>query len=151
MEDDRLRVRSHLKVTTDLKALTEVLQWFENLTQPLLAYELWWQCQVALTEGFTNAVRHAHQQLAETTPIELEVKVFSHHIEMRIWDQGTFFNLEEKLQSILKHHSDPLEREGGRGLILMKKLTDDLDYIRTADHRNCLVMRKKITEIKAAE
>ncbi|MGE5655119.1 MAG: ATP-binding protein [Actinomycetota bacterium] len=145
MEDDQLRVKSHLQVETNLKALTEVLQWFETLTQPLLPYELWWQCQVALTEGFTNAVRHAHQHLAETTPIELEVTLFSHQIEMRIWDRGTPFNLEEKLESILKQHGDPLEGEGGRGLMFMHKLTDELDYIRTADHRNCLVMRKKIT------
>ena len=44
----------------------------------------------------------------------------------------------------MEQQHDP-ENEGGRGLVFMYKLTDDLRYIRTDDLRNCLVMRKNIT------
>ncbi|OCQ93306.1 anti-sigma regulatory factor [Oscillatoriales cyanobacterium USR001] len=144
MKDDQLRVKSHLQVQTDLTALTVVLEWLEKIVLPLLPHHLWWECQLILNEGFTNAVRHAHQNLPPATPIDLEVKVFANSLEILIWDCGQPFNLEEKLQLILKQPSDPLESEGGRGLLFMQKLTDELSYIRTSDHRNCLVMRKSI-------
>lgn len=145
MKNDRLRAKSHLQVETDLKALTTVLEWLEKIALPLLPHDLWWQCRLILNEGFTNAVRHAHQHLPSGTPIDLEIKIFANSLEIMIWDRGQAFNLEEKLQSILQQHCDPLEAEGGRGLIFIHKLTDELRYIRTPDHRNCLVMRKSIS------
>lgn len=146
MKDDQLRVESHLQVETDLTALTAVLEWFEQIVLPLVPHHLWWEYQLILNEGFTNAVRHAHHNLPPTTPIDLEVKVFANSLEILIWDRGQPFNLEEKLEFILKHPSDPLEREGWRGLLLMQKLTNELHYIRTPDDRNCLVMRKIINK-----
>lgn len=136
---------SRLQVQTNLSALAEVLQWFEQFNSLLLPHNLWWQSQVALTEGFTNAVRHAHQHLPETTPIDIEVKVFTDFLEMRIWDWGKPFDLAAMLQKLRDlDEPDPLEREGGRGLMFMDQLTDELDYARMPDRRNCLVMKKRI-------
>jgi len=143
--------QSRLQVKTDLEAITEVWQWFEQFTSPLLPQVFWWECEVALTEGFTNVVRHAHQHLPQTTPIEIELKVFAQYLEMRIWDRGKPFDLQAKLQSLCQEQSDALEqeqsdaleREGGRGLIFMHKLMDELDYLRGSDGRNCLLLRKR--------
>ncbi len=136
---------SRLQVQTDLNALTEVLQWYEQFNQPPLSYDLWWQSKVALDEGFTNAVLHAHLHLPPTTPIEIEVIVFADYLEMRIFDQGQPFNLAEKLQTLRHQNLNPLEKEGGRGLIFMQHLCDELDYLRLSNQQNCLVMRKKIS------
>lgn len=143
--DEQLRAKSQLRVLTDIEALKEVLKWLENSILPLLPVELWSQCQLILTEGFTNVVRHAHRNLPCTTPIDLEIKVFAHYLEMRIWDWGEPFNFEEKLETVLKQHCDPLESERGRGLIFIYKLTDERHYTRTSDQRNCLIMRKSIS------
>lgn len=145
MKDEQLRVKSHLQVQSNLKDLTVVLEWLEEIALPLIPHQLWWQCQLILNEGFTNAVRHAHHDLPPETPIELEIKIYTNSLEILIWDRGQPFNLQEKLQSILKQNSDPLEAEGGRGLMFIDKLTDELHYTRTPDDRNCLVMRKSIT------
>ena len=144
MSKDRLLAHSKFQVNTSLMALEEVLHRFEELTSPFLSSELLYKCQIALTEGFTNVVRHAHQGLPETTPVELEVKVFSHLIEMRIWDWGQPFDFQKTLESAQKMHVDPLEHEGGRGLIFMSKLTDELSYIRQENGQNCLIMKKTI-------
>ena len=148
MTKEKPIAQSRLQVETDLNALTEVLQWFEQLTLPLLPYEIWWQSQVALTEGFTNVIRHAHSSLPPTTPIQIEVKVYISYLEMRIWDYGKPFNLQAKLQSKLQlvgqKDFDPLENEGGRGLIFMQQFTDELNYTRMPDERNCLLMRRRI-------
>ena len=134
-----------LQVETELEALTVILQWFERITKPLLLKKLFWQCQVALAEGFTNTVRHAHQNLPPTTKIDLEVNLFVGCLEMRIWDWGKPFDLEAKLKSLRQNNQDPLEKEGERGLLFMQELTDELAYIRMSNQCNCLVMRKRIS------
>ncbi|MEG4275335.1 MULTISPECIES: ATP-binding protein [unclassified Microcoleus] len=145
MKDKEPKAEWHLPVETDLNALTSVLEWLENIVLPVIPADFWWQCRLIINEGFTNAVRHAHQNLPSTTPIDIEVKVFADYLEIRIWDRGQPFNLEAKLHSIMQEQRDPLDREGERGLVFMYKLTDDLRYIRTDDGRNCLVMRKNIS------
>lgn len=142
MATDQAIQQFHLQVKTELEALKEVLQWFEGLVFPSIPRNVGWQCEVALVEAFTNAVRHAHQNLPKNTPIELEVKLFSSFLEMRIWDQGQPFDLKAKLQKGEKEASS-LEKEGGRGLQFIKKLTDELQYLNLPNRRNCLVMRKK--------
>ncbi len=132
----------HLQVKTELEALKEVLQWFEGLVFPLVPQKIGWQCEVALVEAFTNAVRHAHQNLPKTTPIDLEVKLLPNFLEMRIWDRGQPFDLQAKLRKG-EQNVDSIEKEGGRGLQFIKKLTDELQYLNLPNHRNCLVMRKK--------
>ena len=134
----------HLQVKTELEALKDVLQWFEGLVFPLIPQKMGWQCEVALVEAFTNAVRHAHHDLPKSTPIDLEVELFPNFLEMRIWDRGKSFDLEEKLRKGEQEANSPksLEKEGGRGLQFIKKLTDELQYLNLPNHRNCLVVRK---------
>lgn len=144
MQDFNFPKQFHLQLKTDLGALTEVLQWFERVAAPLLSEQQYWQCQVALAEGFTNAVRHAHRNLPPTTVIEIEANICPKCLEMKIWDWGQPFDLKAKLQELDCSDEDPLGKEGGRGLLFMRQLTDELSYLRSADRRNCLVMRKKL-------
>lgn len=135
-----------IQVFSDLNALNDILEWFEQFNALPITNELWWQCQTVLAEGFTNAVRHAHQSLPETTPIEIEVTVLSHWFELRIWDYGQPFDLRSKLKYISEQEYDPLGESSGRGLMFMDRLSDELDYTRTPDSRNCLILRKKLLE-----
>ena len=139
----------HLQVKTELKALKEVLQWFEALVFPLIPQKMGWQCEVALVEAFTNAVRHAHHDLPKNTPIDIEVELLPNFLEMRIWDKGESFDLEAKLRKGEREASSPtsLEKEGGRGLQFIKKLTDELQYLNLPNHRNCLIMRKNYANV----
>lgn len=143
MAKERELQHFHLRVKTELEALKEVLQWFETVVFPSLPQKTGWQCEVALVEAFTNAVRHAHSGLPKSTPIDLEVKLFSSFLEMRIWDRGQPFDLKAELQANSDNNASPLEKEGGRGLQFMKRLTDELQYLSLPNHRNCLLMRKK--------
>ncbi len=139
----------HLQVKTELEALRDVLQWFEGLVFPLVPQKMGWQCEVALVEAFTNAVRHAHHDLPQSTPIDLEVELLPNFLEMRIWDSGKSFDLEAKLLKGEQEAKtvDSMEREGGRGLQFIKKLTDELQYLNLPNHRNCLIMRKKYASV----
>lgn len=143
IQNDQVLQESHLRVETDLDAVTEVLEWFEQFTSPLLSPEFCHKCQLALVEGFTNAVRHAHHDLPKTTPIDLELQLFTKYLEMRIWDWGEPFDWQAKLDALCHEDIDPLEKTGGRGLMFMKQLTDEVSYVRLSNEQNCLLMRKQ--------
>ncbi|MBK4728425.1 ATP-binding protein [Oxynema sp. CENA135] len=125
-----------ITVKTDLTLLPDLLTWFERFNGPPLATPTWMQCQLVLAEGFTNAVRHAHKHLPPEVEIEIEVAVSSQCLELRIFDRGDPFDLptaiERECQEI-----DP-EAERGRGLYLMDRIGDRLEYRRTEDGGNCL-------------
>lgn len=134
-------LEAHLCTNTDLRTLAQVLAWFDQFNHPTIPHPVWLQCQLALAEGFTNAVRHAHKDQARDTVIEIAVKVSNHSLEIRIWDFGVGFDLEQTLKKMsteLNHDAG-----GGRGLKLMQRMADQLSYTRTADHRNCLLIVKQ--------
>lgn len=146
MKDEIIMTQSSLQVPTDLNALEEILRWFETVTLTHLPEDSLEKCKIVLTEAFTNTVRHAHRQLAQTTPIDMEVMILSDSIEMRVWDVGEPFDLNATLDYVRHlHKKDPLKYEGKRGLLFMSKLTDELDYQRTPDQRNCTIMKKRIS------
>ncbi|MEG4167336.1 MULTISPECIES: ATP-binding protein [unclassified Microcoleus] len=89
-----------LQVPTDVNALSQVLLWFEQLKDLSLPNELCWKFQLALAEGFTNAVRHAHKNLPVETPVQLEIRVFNGRLELKVWDCGPCFDFDAKLKEI---------------------------------------------------
>jgi serine/threonine-protein kinase RsbW len=133
---------SSLQVQTDLSALEKVLQWFEQFYLSPLPAKIWEDCQQVLVEGFTNVVRYAHQHLPSTTNIDIELAIFDCYLEIKIWDWGHPFDWQGELHRRLEEEN--IEQEGGRGLIWIYRLTNDVQYFRTRDHRNCLLMRKNL-------
>ena len=134
-----------LVVNTELEALVPVLQWFEEMSQSRLPDSIIWQIKVALAEGFTNTVRYAHDDLPSTTPIQIELVFLTDNLTISIWNFGQPFDLEKKLEEIKQSPIPPLEKESERGLLFMKALTDNLQYLRLEDGRNCLVLSKNIS------
>ncbi|MEG4323398.1 MULTISPECIES: ATP-binding protein [unclassified Microcoleus] len=96
-----------LQVNTELNDLTRVLEWFEQLQDLSLPNEVWWQFQLALAEGFTNAVRHAHKNLPVETPVQLEITVFDGCWELKVWDCGPRFDFDAKLNEIIAAERKP--------------------------------------------
>ena len=94
-----------LQLTTDIKSVTQVLSWLEQLDPLPIPEAVLHQCKLAVVEGFTNAVRHAHKNLPRATPIELEITVFNERLEIKIWDGGKPFDFAAKLQEKLLEKS----------------------------------------------
>ncbi|NEP13475.1 MAG: ATP-binding protein [Symploca sp. SIO2C1] len=125
---------------SDLKALDQILSWFDQLSQPYIPRKVCLQCQLALAEGFTNAVRHAHKDLSGDLSVDIEVTIAPQCLELRIWDWGPPFDLEGRIRQLERR----VDREspGGRGLLILQKISDRLSYTRTDDNRNCLLVAK---------
>ena len=97
-----------LQLHTDINAVAQVLSWLEQLDplDPLPIPEaVLHQCKLAVVEGFTNAVRHAHKDLPRETPIDLEITVFNESLEIKIWDRGKPFDFQAKLKEKLLEKS----------------------------------------------
>lgn len=135
---------SQLQIVSDLTALDHVLVWFDHLLLPSMGGPVWdhfWvQCKTILAEGFTNAVRHAHRTCPRETLVTIAVTLEPQALELCIWDQGPPFDLQKKLMEIKSRHD--LYADGGRGLMIMDSLADQLEYGRLPDQRNCLRVRK---------
>ena len=137
----RLTVRSHLE------ELSGVQRWFRTLISRMSVETPWIddqfdQLNLALAEGFTNAVRHAHADLPETTPIDIELSVSSGRLEIRIFDRGQPFDPD-----VLTEPEPGALREGGYGWFLLRRLSDRVSYECVQDRLNCLriVKTSKIT------
>ncbi|MFN4278817.1 ATP-binding protein [Thermosynechococcus sp.] len=134
-----------LTLTSDLTQLEALLAWFNQYRPARLPIEEWLKLELALAEGFTNAVRHAHRDRPTDTPIRIDLFLGETQIELRIWDQGDPFDLVAKLQTLPTQI--PLDAEGGRGLRLLATITDELAYQRVAGGGNCLILRKLLKPI----
>lgn len=121
----------YLVVDSRLEALFKVHRWFKDLFASLDPELEWIQrcgdrLNIAVAEGFTNAVRHAHAHLPPETPISIDVSLAPDRIDIHIWDQGPPFNPEEVREPKL----GSLQQEGGYGWFLLKKVSDRVTYER---------------------
>jgi serine/threonine-protein kinase RsbW len=104
-----------LQLNTDIKAVAQVLGWLEQLDPLPIPEAVLHQCKLAVVEGFTNAVRHAHKNLPIETPIEIEITVFNERVEIKIWDGGKPFDFKAKLKEELPEKS-PFSLSEGNSL-----------------------------------
>lgn len=142
----RIVLQDHLTVKSELKLLTQVQQWFEQFCFQHLSHRDWsanqlYCLKLALAEGFTNAVRHAHCGLPPETTIEIEVSLWIDRLEIRIWDHGKPFNPD----AIAEPEPGTLQ-VGGYGWFLLRRLADLVVYERSGDNRNCLRIVKYAQE-----
>ncbi len=130
-----------IEVTSTLNALDRILLQFEQIYQDFISQQDWLQCRLAMAEGFTNAVRHAHKNLPEETIVKIEILLTKAYIEILIWDWGEAFDLHNFIaQTSQKHHN---WLNSGRGIPLLVKISDRLEYHRLGS-RNCLLIVKKL-------
>jgi len=127
-----------LVVDSRLETLNDIQAWFERWYRSLGPEFKWVHCNsdrlnIAVAEGFTNAVRHAHAHLSLETPIKIEVKLVGDRLKILIWDYGQPFDpnqlQEPKPGSLLCH--------GGYGWFLLRRAVDQVTYERQGE-QNCL-------------
>lgn len=130
-----------IEVPSDLQALEQVLLQFNQIYQDFIPLRDWLQCRLALAEGFTNAVRHAHKNLPSHISIRIEVRLKATAMEIKIWDYGAAFDLKSFIDETSTKQANWLA--SGRGIPILNKISHHLEYYRTEQNQNCLVIVKK--------
>ena len=90
--------------------------------------------ELALVEACNNAIKHT--SCAAREPVIIELSVRRSEIELRVIDHGDGFSWPGNIEL-----PSP-ENENGRGLYLIRRLMDSVQYER-GNGRNALVLRKK--------
>jgi serine/threonine-protein kinase RsbW len=135
-----LPTQFRIEVQSDLQAVELVLLQFNNVYNTTILQQDWLQCQLALVEGFTNAVRHAHKNLPPETPILIQITLDAEKMTIRIWDYGEPFDLENFIAKISQNNRS--WQGSGRGIAIMYKVADILRYDRVSPSQNCLLIIK---------
>ena len=89
---------------------------------------------LALTEACANVVQHA----GEHEEYQVDVAITDDTCRISVLDEGHGFDFEE----VSAPEGSPLE--GGRGLMLMKALVDELQFVRAEDGRHRVELVKKL-------
>ena len=82
----------------------------------------------AVIEACTNAMEHGNG-LEEGNPVEIHIEMLAGRLEVVVLDQGPGFDF-----SSWRPPQDVM-RERGRGILIMREFTDQLDFDRAPDGR----------------
>ncbi len=130
-------MKSELCVPSDLNFINIVEDWLLGCLQLHLGESVDWTKQsirlrLALTEAYSNAVRHAHKE-KPNVPILLRLELKNRDLSIEIWDYGEGFNLATYFPP------NPIEKqEGGYGWLIMNQLMDNVEYQLHVNGANCL-------------
>lgn len=89
---------------------------------------------LALTEACANVVQHA----GEHEEYQVDVAITDDVCRVSVLDDGQGFDFEQAAAP----EGSPLE--AGRGLMLMKALVDDLQFVRSDDGRHRVELEKRL-------
>jgi serine/threonine-protein kinase RsbW len=136
------RVEVDITVPNQTKYLGMVGRIGESMAYSLKSYtgnrrELAYHLNLVLTEALANAICHANDSDPDKE-VRILISASDHDLIIKVFDQGQGFDIEAtaKLKTRLKD-------EGGRGIQLIYKLMDKVEYIRKGD-TNILKMTKNL-------
>lgn len=89
---------------------------------------------LALTEACANVVQHA----GEHDEYQVDVAITDDTCRISVLDEGHGFDFDSSVAPA----GSPLE--AGRGLVLMKALVDDLQFVRAEDGRHRVELTKRL-------
>ncbi|MBE9256979.1 MULTISPECIES: anti-sigma regulatory factor [Aphanizomenonaceae] len=139
-------MKSELHVPSDLSFINIAEQWLFGCLQLQLGESVDWikqsgRLRLVLTEGYSNAVRHAHKNKPGLT-ILLRLELKDRDLSIEIWDYGEGFDLSTYFPP------NPTEKqEGGYGWLIMNRLMDKVEYQLQVNGANCLKLETTLPEL----
>jgi serine phosphatase RsbU (regulator of sigma subunit)/anti-sigma regulatory factor (Ser/Thr protein kinase) len=126
-----LRVEAACELSAVRAAVSRVCGWLGELGLPGADLGAW---ELALIEAANNAVKYARPE-TRRLPLVIEVSAGARGLEARVTDHTAGFDWPAEIKL------PAADAERGRGLYLMKSLTDEVFYLRHPG-RNVLVLRR---------
>jgi len=128
-------------VTLDatIETLPKLMGWVETLTTPLPLPVS--QIQLVLEEAFVNIVHYAYGGKGGKVTVAFHEKS-GEQISFEIRDSGPPFDPTKPSERVDRTSSLERRREGGLGLILMKKFMSEIHY-RRENNENVLTLIRK--------
>jgi len=136
------RVEVNITVPNQTKYLGMIGKIGESLAHSLVNYrgdrsELAYHLNVVLTEAMTNAICHANA-CDPNKEIRVSISVSDRDLKIKVFDQGSGFDIEKLAKLKVEKTA-----EGGRGIQIIFKLMDDVQYLKHGQG-NVLEMTKRL-------
>jgi serine/threonine-protein kinase RsbW len=110
---------------SSIESLSEVEKLVDELKeQQNIAEELYGNILVSLTEAVNNAIRHGNQ-LDRNKTVDLLLEMGERELIFSVRDKGTGFDYHNIPDPT---HPDNLDKPYGRGIFIMKSLSDELEF-----------------------
>lgn len=127
-----------LKLPSDPDCICEVQDFVKRLVSKMdIDESLYSNILISLTEAVNNAIIHGNR-MDTRKKIVVSCKRQSHRIQLVISDEGSGFDPDQLPDPTNK---DRVAKEGGRGVFLMKQLTDEIYFL---DHGRTVQLTWKI-------
>jgi serine/threonine-protein kinase RsbW len=140
-----------LKISESYKSEKKSIKYVEPLINSVkekipISLEKYYNILIAVTEAFNNAIIHGNK-LDSNKKVGIEITANDKVIEVIITDEGKGFNPDELADP---REPDNLLKDNGRGVLLIKELTDTCDFNHT-DKGTVVFMSFFIDENKGIE
>jgi serine/threonine-protein kinase RsbW len=120
-------LHTNLIFPSDLQNVTKVETFVEEVASRFnLAPDIHGNMLISLTEAVTNAMRHGNQCDCNKQ-VSISLRRQKDAISIRVSDEGPGFNPDAVPDPTLPDH---LDQCGGRGLYLMRNLSDECRFMR---------------------
>lgn len=115
----------HEKIPSRLEEISEVTRKLEGLLQPAgVSPEDAFDIKLAFHEALVNAIKHGNKFSPELQ-VEVRVERKGNDLTIEIRDEGQGFDVKRLLDPT---HPGNLNRTSGRGVFLIKKLMDSVEF-----------------------
>lgn len=139
-----------LIIPSDFKYLGAVDAAIQDLAREFSCAQRWIDdFSTALVEACTNAIEHGNK-FTKQKKVRITIELNERKIISRVRDQGGGFDFVNYLSDAPPPDPDPLS-ERGRGIMIMRAFTDDLDYSFDPKDGLCVEMTKTCEEATEAE
>lgn len=136
-------LRFDITIPNQTQYLSMIGRTGENIAYSLKDYqgsrrELAYHLNLVLSEALANAICHANQEDPEKS-VRIVITASDQDLALKVYDQGPGFDF----QAFAERKSKSSD-ESGRGVLLILKLMDHVEYIKEGDF-NVMIMNKKLS------
>lgn len=131
-----------LSINNNLTEISQLEPFMEKLSEAYgISPDVQFQLNLALDEALANSINYAYPEGTEGSII-LEAETEGNMLVLRLMDFGTPFDptIQGDVDTTLSVEQRPI---GGLGIFLIKKMMDDVTYVRQ-EEKNILTMKKLI-------
>lgn len=115
-----------LLLNSNLNNVAAVQPFVEEVTQDIdINQDTYGNILVSLTEAVNNAIRHGNC-CEEGKQVEVDIRQKENDLTFRVSDEGTGFDYDNLPDPLAPEN---LEKAGGRGIFLMRALSDDINFM----------------------
>ena len=144
---EELTPRVHLEIGSRLENVELVQIAVESaLTQLQIEEDASHWIGIAIREAVGNAIQHGNNLDPEKL-VEIDLSVEEYEIVVKVRDRGSGFDPDQVPNPLTVEN---LLRPDGRGLLLMQRLMDSMEYSFDPDRGTELTMKKKVEIPKLA-